>query len=462
MASGTKTRPFLRLLEASGGPLYVISPSGQLVYLSAGCAEWLGVEVDQLIDRRCVAGSTITDDPMDRLAASLSPPSGLATRGTASLRVQPPAMKESRPESKEVRFVRVGQGDTALTIAVAGEFDDRVADQELRDAVAIRRQLDSWRKQHAELATLVTAGQSAEVRRLRRRIHVAASTRVDLGLFGPRGCGSESIARSIHQTSAPNEALIAVDGPLMDPELLDAVLMPAIHPLTESQQTLATALIRGLDEMPLEAQLRLVEVLATFEGRFRLIGLCSSRPGVVKDATQEPSDATESVTLDESVDEKICLELWEIIAALTITIRPLTQRVEDIPLVASALLDRRRAAGEGVAERFSRAALDSLVTYPWPGDFQELEQSVGHAIRTARGETIGIEQLPLAIRSYRPGEGSAAAKRLNISLDDAMSRFEMRMIRQALEAADGNRAEAARRLGISRARLLRRIDSEEE
>ncbi len=458
MASGTQTRPFLRLLEASGSPLYVIGPQGDLVYLSAGCADWLGVDLNLLLNRRCIAGSPVSDEPYDRLAAALSPPTGLSQRGTASLRIQPPTIGDIRPDVIEVRFTRAGHHDKAITIAVGGKFDDRVIDQELRDAVAIRSQLDRWRKKHADFTNLVTAGQSPAVRRLRRRLRVASSTRTDLCLCGPRGSGSESIARSVHQASSANEPFMAVDGSLMDPELLDAVLAPIIHPLTESPQSLATTLVRGLDEMPPEAQRRLVEIWQTFGGRLRIIGLCGTQPAVLSGTDKAKNELASSLIIDEVSPEGISVDLWEILAALTVTVEPLSERVEDLPLLAAAILDKRRALGEGTAERFSRAALDAFVIYPWPGDYQELDEAIRHAIRTSRSETIGIEQLPLAIRSYRPGSGSVAAKRLNISLDDALSRFELRMIQQALEATNGNRAEAARRLGISRARLLRRID----
>ena len=69
-----------------------------------------------------------------------------------------------------------------------------------------------------------------------------------------------------------------------------------------------------------------------------------------------------------------------------------------------------------------------------------------------------MEHLPLAIRSYRSGDNPASQKLRRVSLDDAVARFEMRLIDEAIEATGGNRAEAARRLGISRARLLRKID----
>ena len=122
------------------------------------------------------------------------------------------------------------------------------------------------------------------------------------------------------------------------------------------------------------------------------------------------------------------------------------------------MLDARHAAGEGTAERLTRAALDALVIYPWPNNFVELDQAIRHAVRRATGQSIGIEHLPLAIRSYRPGENPALAKSTAVSLDEAVERYELRLIHEALEAAGGNRAEASRRLGISRARLLRKID----
>ena len=77
MAAGTKIRSLSRLLDASPGCLWVIGPTGRLVYLSAGVSLWLGIDVDSLLERRSVAGSPISDDPLDFVAASLSPPPGL-------------------------------------------------------------------------------------------------------------------------------------------------------------------------------------------------------------------------------------------------------------------------------------------------------------------------------------------------------------------------------------------------
>ncbi len=314
MSTGTKIRPLARLLDASDVPLWAIGPSGRLVYLSARCADWLGVSIDSLIDRRSIAGAAISDEPLDRLAAALSPPQGLSSRGTASLRIQPPTIGDHRPAAMEVRFVRVGANESALTIAVAGTFLDRTPDPELQDAVALRQRIDAWRKQHASLATIATAGVSAAARRMRRRLQVAASTRTDVGFFGPPGCGSASIAAMIHQHSAPGEPLMTVDGPLMDAELLDATLMPMVHQLGDSSAARGTALVRGLDEMPLEAQQRLATLLSTFSGRLRLLAVCGPRPSVLTDSLDE-ADKADKLSFEEDLTHGLCGELIETLSA---------------------------------------------------------------------------------------------------------------------------------------------------
>jgi hypothetical protein len=455
MASGTKIRTLARLLDSSAAPLWVIGPAGNLVYLSAGVSTWLGIDATTLLERRSVAGSPISDDPLDYVAASMSPPPGFQSRGTASLRIQPPPLDGRKIAPLDVRFIRAGEHQAALTFAIAGVFADSDSSPALRDAVAVRQRLDWWRKRHAAIATIATAGISPAARRLRARVHVAASTRSHIGFFGPTGCGAESIASRIHQLSAPGEPLITVDGPLMDAELLDATVIPLVNQLASSADARATALVRGLDQMPAEAGARLAELLRTFAGRLRLLGLCSSRPSVLAEPLEDEAIDAE-LTDQEQVG--ILPALLDFVSPITVTIAPLSTRVEDIPLIATAMIDARRAAGEGTADRISRTALDLIVTYPWPGNYAELDDAMRQALGAASSESIGIDQLPLAVRSFHLGDKATISNAPSLSLDESLKRMESRLIDEAIEQTGGNRAEAARRLGISRARLLRRLD----
>ena len=189
----------------------------------------------------------------------------------------------------------------------------------------------------------------------------------------------------------------------------------------------------------------------------RLIAIASGSAEVSKTAAAEPKSEID-VLLDESPPVGITPPLADHLCGLTIRLIPLADRVADLPMIATAMLDRRRAGGDGLADRFARAALDAMVIYPWPDNFRELDQAIRHAMRSCPGQVIGLEHLPLAIRSYRPNE-SVPKQQQTIDLDQVVAQFESDLIRQALESSEGNRAEAARKLNISRARLLRKLES---
>ena len=201
----------------------------------------------------------------------------------------------------------------------------------------------------------------------------------------------------------------------------------------------------------------LAMILGQFGDRLRLIAIADrfvNTIGSASDETSSESDCfleeTLHIGIDDSLADRLC--------GLTIRLSPLAERVEDIPMIATALLDRRKVVGDAVADRFARAALDAMVIYPWPDNLRELDQAVRHASRTCPGQVIDLEHLPLAIRSYRPNESTPVDQQA-IDLDQVVAGFEMDLIRKTLSAAGGNRAEAARRLNISRARLLRKLEA---
>lgn len=459
MATSTKIRPFSRLIDKSSSPLWVIGPDGRLVFLSAAVGQWLTVEPESLIGRLCVAGTSITDDPLDFLAASLAAPPGFLKRGTASLLIQPtvPGAKSRRIDAMDTRFVRLGDADEAITVAIAGTFDDHKVDVVVEAAISLRQQLDSWRHHHRSVAAGLSVGNSRRAKRIQNQLRLAGSVRSDLAILSPPGCFAESIASSVHQSAAQGEPSVTVDGPLMDAELLDASLGVVLSRLSDAEKNTATVIFKGIDQTPLEAQHRLIEHLDQFGRRLRLIAIASPAPRTATSVAGE-SDLDESLFLEQSLPIGIAPPLIDRLCGLIVRLSPLTDRIVDLPMIATAMLDRRRASGDGTADRFARSAIDALVIYPWPDNFRELDQAIRHATRSCRGEVIGVEHLPLAIRSYRPNQ-SVPAERQVIDLDQAVSQFEADLIRDALESSDGNRAEAARRLNISRARLLRKLET---
>lgn len=480
--AGTKIRTLSRLIDASDAPVWAIDASNELIYLSSGVGSWLDVEPEKLLGQQCVGGASISDDPSSKLAARLAPPPGFLAAGTASYEVTAAASGIAR----QVRFVRVGPTDEPLVLGIAGDFDDAEPDSELtaseiKDAIQIRKRLDAWRSHQKQIASLLLAGSSRLANRLNRQVDLACRTRCDVLLVGLPGCGSDEIADAVHLRSDQRpEAVVKVDGGLMDIELLDAVLSPVTDLLSDSSDSVATAVISDLEQMPIETQNRLHYWYESHRGRLRLIGMVSSvsehglpSHGPPNHGPPVPMESLNSATTDFSSDpgddfltdgtnSGLIDSLSDLFSAFSIEVPSLVARVEDIPEIASALLHHQQVVAGVRPDRIGRSAMDAIVTYPWPNNFSELAETIRYAAARAASDSISIEHLPLAVRTYRPADpnqsDSSVFKGEPVKLDDAVGQFEQTLIREAVDAAGGNRAEAARYLGISRARLLRKLD----
>jgi len=458
----------------------VFNPAGELVYVSAACGGWLQVDPEALLaasrrDRGAKGGSLALDESPsaghhEALVQALSPPPGLTERRQLLHRIElPPRPAAATADAASLRaedasiacFLALDGPDGLFVLATRGPFVSGPISTDIQTGLLIRETLDRWRAaQPGLLEYPLTLGSSRRAERLRAQLRLAAATEAHVGLIGPAGSGSRSIAAAIHRQAAQRwdretARLVTVEGALMDPELLDASLGPTTDWLSRSETHRASLLVTEIDEMPAAAQLRLDQWIERFAPRFRLLAL--SRRPIAASATSEPAAGEANrapAGAEASLAEK--LEL------LSVDVPPLRERAEDIPLIAAALLQRRRSGGEGRADQFSRAATDALVTYPWPADYDELDAAVRQAIRGCPGSTIQAEHLPLSIRSYRPGDPQEQARRMPIDLDRTLRNVERRLIDQALQQAGDNRAEAARRLNISRARLLRRLKELED
>ncbi|MEM9587737.1 MAG: helix-turn-helix domain-containing protein [Planctomycetota bacterium] len=475
MAAGSKIRLLGRLLEQSQSIVWAIDNRHQLIYLSDAACDWLQVDAETLTS----IDSSIDVDDQDaislprRTLSALGPPPGLADVACVETIVTPPERQGETRRPITVRFMRLGR-DVKAILAIESDPSEPLSD-DLRKAIGLHEALQRWRSSQVSRVGIATAGSSTIARRLRGRLQLVTAARTDLGIFGPKGSAAELIGKRAHALSAGDEPIAVIDGPLMDAELLDAVVSPVIGHLSESPQAMASVLVRSLDETPAEAQSRLCEVLRQFDGRLRLIAVCSRTPWAATAPSTRPSDpfnsdqvpstdglTSEALLFDGSNIEGVDPWLLDRISVLTLTVAPLASRVEDIPLMAAAALDARHAAGEGSADRFRRDAMDALVRYPWPDDFQELNAAIRQAIAAAPAATIHVEHLPLAIRSFQVGDIRQAGKRPLLPLDEAIRRFELGQILEQLDQSGGNRAEAARRLGISRARLIRRLDDAQD
>jgi DNA-binding NtrC family response regulator len=170
--------------------------------------------------------------------------------------------------------------------------------------------------------------------------------------------------------------------------------------------------------------------------------------------------AATNKNLDEMVKAgKFREDLFFRLRVVEISLPPLRQRAEDIPLLAQAFLREFATENGKTVANFTPETLDTLLRYNWPGNVRELRTTVERAVVLARGDKITARDLPPAVREGAAGVPSAvpdrraAAARGDLTVKEA----EKELIIRALKESDGSRTLAAKKLGMSRRTLHRKL-----
>ncbi|UPG83848.1 sigma-54 dependent transcriptional regulator [Luteibacter aegosomatis] len=296
-------------------------------------------------------------------------------------------------------------------------------------------------------------GASPAMRQVHKRIGLAAATDVPVLITGETGTGKEMVARALHRAGErAGQAFVAVNCAAIPPELLESELFG--HQKGAFSGAIAdrkgyfreadrgTLLLDEIGDMPLAMQAKLLRVLQ--EGEVTPVG--SSRPVRV--------DVRIIAATHRFIEERIAagefrMDLFYRLNVLPIELLPLRERTEDIAVIARHVLD----AAPSRRKVLSDAALARLERHPWPGNVRELRNLMERCRVLVPGPVVDVSD----IEGMLPPAPSATPASEDLSLPDAIAELERRMIAQALANADGNRAEAARRLGIRRQLLYRKL-----
>jgi DNA-binding NtrC family response regulator len=153
-------------------------------------------------------------------------------------------------------------------------------------------------------------------------------------------------------------------------------------------------------------------------------------------------------------EKKFREDLYYRLNVVQIRVPPLRERKEDIPLLANAFLKEISQRDNKTFRPLSPEAMDALLRYDWPGNIRELKGAIDSGVTLAIGPQITLQDLPLTISEARfSGSTGLDEKAGQMNLHSN----EMRLILRALEETRGNRTEAAKKLGISRRTLHRRL-----
>jgi len=307
-------------------------------------------------------------------------------------------------------------------------------------------------------------GRSQPMKKLLEMMSMIAPSEATALITGESGTGKELIARSLHFNSPRKEKpLVVVNCAAITETLLESELfghekgsftgadkrregrfMQAdrgsmfLDEIGETSSTMQAKLLRVLQEKEIQR----VGGEETLKVDVRIIAATN------KDLEKEVAEGN------------FREDLFYRLNVMPLNVPPLRERQEDIPLLAQHFLrkfaDKNRKAIKG----FVPMAMDMLVNYVWPGNVRELENAIERAVILATGEHITEAQLPLNItEQYEDLElrptGAAQILDGTHSLED----IEKEAILAALAASNGNKAEAARRLGITRKTLHNKLKS---
>jgi DNA-binding NtrC family response regulator len=295
-------------------------------------------------------------------------------------------------------------------------------------------------------------GKSAVMQQVYQQIRAVARVDSTVLIEGETGTGKELVARAIHAAShRKDKPFIAVNCAGLTEALLASQLFGhkrgAFTGAIEDHQGLfeaangGTLLLDEIGDIPMAVQNQLLRVLQERE----IVRLGETRPRKIDVRLLA---ATHRSLTDEMTKGNFRTDLFYRIRVARIAVPELRERREDIPLLAASFLAQFSAAvGKSVTE-LSHEAVRLLMDHPWPGNVRELRSAIEFAVIRCGGAVLQPDDLPPEIIEPANFISSIPGDPLN----DEKARFL-----EALNRSRGNRALAARLLGISRATLYRRL-----
>ena len=271
------------------------------------------------------------------------------------------------------------------------------------------------------------------------------------------------VARTIHENSARSrKPLIIVNCAALPPDLLESELFGhergaftgAVNQKMGKFEAAdgGTVFLDEIGELPLALQPKLLRVLQ--EHTFERVGSTSPLHANVRII------AATNRMLEEDVEEKTFrADLFYRLNAYVIRLPPLRNRRSDILPLAEHFLERYAARNQTSIAGLTEDAIFALQQYSYPGNVRELEHLMERAAVQAGGRAITVELIEhqlAPVQSVLPSELRLETL-LELPFHESIARWEKRLIENALQISRGNKAEAARRLGIHRRLLYKKL-----
>jgi two-component system, NtrC family, response regulator AtoC len=343
----------------------------------------------------------------------------------------------------------------------------QIDELELRVARALRQQhletenVSLKRQLHHQFGLENIVGQSAAMREILETVQQVAPSRATVMIHGESGTGKELIAKALHQLSPrSNQPLVSVHCAALAPTLLESELFGhekgaftgaherRIGRFEQAQG--GTLFLDEVGEIEASIQVKLLRFLG--ERTFERVGSNKTLTADVRLLTATHKD------LDQLVKNGVFREdLLYRLRVVEIHLPPLRERLDDIPLLAQRFLKEFATDNKKKIQGFSPEASEAMLRYGWPGNVRELRTAIEHAVVLSRADIIGLRDLPNAVRQNIGDTVSTSG--ILTQNDLTVAEAEKQLIIRALKESNGSRTDAARKIGMSRRTLHRKLHS---
>jgi DNA-binding NtrC family response regulator len=378
------------------------------------------------------------------------------------------AVRAVSPDVEVIVMTAYGTVETAVQAMKEGAYD--FVTKPLKRALllkGVRRALEKQRlalenrSLRAQLANAqrprTIVGNSAAWKRTLEMVYQAAPSSATVLLQGESGTGKELIAKAIHQASLrAREPFVAFNCAAFPDTLIESELFGyergAFTGAVGRRQGRfemahgGTLFLDEVGEMNPASQVKLLRVLQ--EGEFERLGSSQSISVDVRVVAATNKDLREEVRAGRFRED-----LFYRLNVITISLPPLRERSEDIPLLVEHFLQVYCAKNDRRLLTVSREAMERLCRYPWPGNVRELENTIERAVVMTRENEIGLADLPAPIHS-----GTGSGRFVTVAIGTPLEDVERRIILETLRHTRGDKATAAQLLGISVRTIYRKLD----
>jgi two-component system nitrogen regulation response regulator NtrX len=385
-------------------------------------------------------------------------------------------LHRDHPQVPVVMMSGHGNIETAVTAIKKGAYDfiekpfksDRLLLVVARAVEAARLRQENYELRSKVIQESMLVGTSSFIVNLRQTIEKIAQSNSRVFITGPSGVGKEVVAWQIHELSlrGRNGPFIILNCSTMTPELFEEELFGVDKSQTNvgGQKTgilerahLGTLVFDEITDIPLKIQGKIARFLQEYS--FLRIG------GSHKVEIDVRIIAISSKDVMRAIKEgQLREDLFYRLNVIPVSIRPLKERKDDIPVLAQHFLERACEANGQIIPPLSEDAITALQAYDWPGNIRQLKNVIDWSLIMAGGEAyepITRLQLPPEIVSNLPvtpqSEGNEAI--LALPLREAREMFERQYLLSQVSRFAGNISQTATFIGMERSALHRKLRS---